>query len=155
MPAGLLGWEMTGPMGRGLLAALLAVSVGCGGQKHQDYMGQGLDYLTQNDIKKAFEYFKKAIDQDPSNYDNYLIVGQAYLRLGFSQKAVYVFAAAARVDPGNGDAYFFLALSHRARGNITDAVKCAAKSAAAYARAKNAEQLQRSLVLLKSLRAAE
>jgi len=133
-----------------LLISLLLMMTGCKAE-YTNYTQLGLESLKKQDIYEAFTYFEKAINQNPSDVSNYLIVGQCYFQLKFYQRSVYAFAAATRVDPSNGDAYFFLSRSYMYIGDIENAVKSAKKSITIYYRQNNIEGLKQSVMLLKSL----
>lgn len=147
-----------------LFIALVFV-VGCGKREKktqfqgvtetEDFIAQGMQYLSESDIPNAIRSFDEAIKRDPMNPDNYLILGQVYLRLKQHSRAVDSFTAALRVDPFNGEAYYLLATSQAFRGNFELAIEAAQKSIEIFVKYRDEEKFKRSVALLRSLLEAE
>ena len=150
----------------GLMMSCLIFAVGCGGQKPQakqqefkgtevsrDYIAQGMKFLGEADIQRAIHSFDQAIEADPKNADNYLVLGQVYLRLKQYGRAADTFLGATRVAPNNGEAYYLLATSLALNdpGNRQPAIEAAQKGVEVFMQQKDEERFKRTLVLLRSL----
>lgn len=104
-----------------ILAVLFILFIiGCTSKSEKvDYSALARECLNKHDLKGAFKDFEKAINQDPDNLSNYLIVGKIYLRLHQYQRAVYVFDVAARIDHGNKEVQDLLVSSRKLNETIS------------------------------------
>lgn len=66
---------------------------------------QGFKFLNTNQIEKAFEVGKKALDMDPDLADAYRLLGNLYDLGGAYDSAEIEFRSAIRLEPGNPSMY--------------------------------------------------
>ena len=146
---------------RGILLLCVFLLIGCGGNKpekkfegvktERNFMKEGFDYLRKTDIPKAIQSFDRAIQQDPTNAQNYIIVGQVYLKLNNYIQASDSFSAAIRVDPSNAVAYYLLGQCQALRGQTREAVETLQKSMLLYKSQNDEESLMKVAAFLQNL----
>jgi len=142
-----------------VLVMIAIFAIGCGpkkearyeGAEKNDYIEDGMEFLAESDLPRAIQSFDHAIQSDPMNPKNYLILGQVYLRLKEFTRAIDSFSGAIKVSPDNGEAYYFLATAKMLNGDKKGAVEAAQQSVEIFMNDRDEERFKKSVVLLKSL----
>ncbi len=156
-----------------ILLAIVFGLVGCGGNKvekksettqeqvqvkseeSKKLIAEGMQYLKQNEIRKAIMSFDNAIKTNPTDPENYIVLGQIYLRLKNFDRAIDTFTAATKVGPRHGGAQYFLATAHLFREDKVKALEAAKKSAEIFMQERDHEGFKRAAILLKKLSVSE
>ncbi len=104
-------------------------------QASKIFAGAGETFLDQNNLDKAIEYFKKAVELDPKNSAAKLGISDAYARKGDQtlesnkpETSFYYFEEAIKANPNNSAA-------HAGIGEAYDAIGSNDKALAAYEKA--------------------
>ena len=144
-----------------ILLTIALFAFGCGKKEAKEnfqgvtsktgYVKEGQEYLQQGEVVNAIKSFDKAIQQEPTNAANYLILGQLYMRLKSYDKAADTFSAAARIAPDSGEVFYLLAFSEALGGKREYAIKAAQQSAVLFQKKNEIEKMNKALVLWKSL----
>lgn len=89
------------------------VSCGPNPEKSRMYLEKGLDYLYVSQFDESIEYFSKAIDCDPNNYEAYYNRGCAYSNNFNNEQAFRDWNKAIELKPDFPDPYFNIGLIYR------------------------------------------
>ena len=82
------------------------------------YNNNGVDALIVNNYDKAYSYFKKALQQDPTLMDTFSNLGVLYRRMGHSDKAEQNFDFALTLAPGDYSVMENLASLYRVTNRV-------------------------------------
>jgi tetratricopeptide (TPR) repeat protein len=106
-----------------LSTMFLAAILGCGGDRADKYMQEGLVNIQQQKYDEAIACYQKAIKEEPRAAAAYNMMGMAYRfkfnQLGvpeFRQKEMAAFQKAVEIDPKNWVAMINLATDYYAAG---------------------------------------
>jgi len=75
------------------------------GESYEEYLQQGIEYESANEIDKAIEAYKKAAQANPGSYVPYSNIGSIYERNKEFAKAEEAFKTALSIDPQSISAY--------------------------------------------------
>ncbi|MHB9154876.1 MAG: tetratricopeptide repeat protein [Endomicrobiales bacterium] len=91
------------------------------------YNTQALEYLKMGKYEKAVSCFRKVLEIDPNNPENYYNLGQAYIKQEEYEKALQAFMQGVRLNPGNeknrnynGMAFYLRMHRDRLDGKLVD-----------------------------------
>lgn len=91
------------------------------------YNNNGVDALMDGNRSKAYVYFKKALQQDPSLMDTYSNLGVLYRRMGHNDKAEQNFDFALALSPGDFSVMENLAALYRVTDRVEQAMQITAE----------------------------
>jgi tetratricopeptide (TPR) repeat protein len=103
----------------------------------ETYLKQGYAYITNGNVRAAFESYNKAISISPDWADAYYGRGYAQYDLGHYQEAIEDYSQAIHINPNFADALQNRALTRSVIGDIQGAVKDAEKAAEIYLKQNN------------------
>ena len=89
----------------------------------QIYFDLGVVYFKKNQLKKAAEYFEKAIILDPGNVEAYNNLGAMHDRLGNYEKAKEVLIKGIKINPRNAKGHYNLGVICEKQGVLKGAIK--------------------------------
>ncbi len=79
-----------------------------------EYYNQlGLQYMSESNNEKAYEYFKKAVELDKKNFDAYNNLGMFFWQQGENKLAQKTFKKAIKLNPQSTKPYLNLALLYK------------------------------------------
>jgi len=82
----------------------------CKSDKLSSY-NQGVIYVSKGDFDKALDEYKKALDENPADYNSYFAIGEISYRKGEYKDAVLNFKRCIELNPYFLDAYYNLGLT--------------------------------------------
>jgi len=91
-----------------------------------DYTGsieKGTLLLKQGKIQKSIEFFKSAIEENPSSSEAYYYLGYAYFLLGKKEESIKNYQKAIELNPKNPDYHYALASLFISLGDSENAIK--------------------------------
>jgi tetratricopeptide (TPR) repeat protein len=86
------------------------------------YLLLGSAYRAKDEVDKAMESYKKAIEINPNFAEAYLGVGAVYFAIGQINEAIKSFKKAIEINPSHMAAYFNLAAIYKYNGQIDEAI---------------------------------
>jgi len=154
-----------------VLIVMLSLIIGCGPSKpssttesgaQKDFIAQGMEYLKNKDIANAIHSFDSAIQQNPTEVENYLVLGEVYMRLQNYGGAVDTLNAAVRVNPNSGDAYYMLGLANAlkasqegdsdlGKASLAQAIEASKRSIDIYMQNRDEENFKKAVTFLQTL----
>ncbi len=66
-----------------------------------NHLQNGMKFFRKEKFSKALQEFKKAVDEDPSNWEAFYYLGLTYQKMGYYKKSISSFEMAIELNKGN------------------------------------------------------
>ncbi|HEY57057.1 MAG TPA: tetratricopeptide repeat protein [Anaerolineae bacterium] len=103
-------------------------------RRYREAMSQGHSAAWDMNWEAAAEYYRRALEYKPDDFQALTNLALAYYEMGRYQEALSVYAKAAKQNPQDPIPWEKLALIHQRRGEIQAAARAALQAAEAHAR---------------------
>ena len=98
------------------------------GDNSNSLLEEGKAYLKNGEYDKAIEIFKKAVELNPNDYDNWHWLGTSYLNNEQYPETINPFKRAVELNPNNEGNWCILGYSYNKNGQHSEAEECYKKA---------------------------